>query len=155
MNLVCAFNCDRFLPPISQVYGTEQLNEVMAQSDFLVVCMALTEKTHHMLRAEHFRHAKKGQVLINIGRGALLDEDALVTALQNGDLAAAALDVFTVEPLPTSSPLWDLPNVLISPHNADLTEVSRYSSVQFFVKNAENFVSGRELECVVDKTAGY
>jgi D-2-hydroxyacid dehydrogenase (NADP+) len=138
-----------------QVYGTDQLDEVMAQSDYLVVCMALTEQTRHMLRAEHFRKAKKGQVLINIGRGPLLDEAALVAALQNGDLASAALDVFTVEPLPTSSPLWDLPNVLISPHNADLTEVSRYNSVKFFADNCENFLGGKELECVVDKEAGY
>jgi phosphoglycerate dehydrogenase-like enzyme len=137
------------------VYGTDELDTVMAQSDYLVVCMALTEQTRHMLRAPHFRKAKKGQVLINIGRGALLDENALVEALQRGDLAAAALDVFTVEPLPKDSPLWDMPNVLVSPHNADLTEMSRYSSVEFFTKNCDNFVSGRELECVVDKEAGY
>lgn len=127
----------------------------MAQSDYLVVCMALTEKTRHMVRAEHFRKAKKGQVLINIGRGPLLDEEALVEALKEGHLAAAALDVFTVEPLPITSPLWDLPNVLVSPHNADLTESSRFSSVKFFTQNCENFVSGKELECVVDKEAGY
>ena len=138
-----------------QVYGTDQLKEVMEQSDYLVVCMALTEQTRNMIRAEHFSRAKKGMVLINIGRGALLDEQALINSLKNGEVAAAGLDVFTVEPLPATSPLWDMPNVLVSPHNADLTEDSRYSSVMFFTKNCENFVTGRELECVVDKEAGY
>lgn len=127
----------------------------MQQSDYLVVCMALTEKTRHMIRAEHFKKAKKGLVLVNIGRGPLIDEKAMVNALKNGDIAGAALDVFTVEPLPTDSPLWDMPNVLISPHNADLMENSRYSSVQFFTENCKNFVSGKELECVVDKNSGY
>ena len=79
----------------------------------------------------------------------------MVAALQGGDIAGAALDVFTVEPLPAESPLWGMDNVLISPHNADLTEVSRFSSVKFFTENCKHFVSGEELECVVDKTAGY
>lgn len=138
-----------------QIYGTDQLNEVMEQSDYLVVCMALTEQTRNTIRAEHFKRAKKGLVLINIGRGPLLDENALVHALKSGDIAGAALDVFTVEPLPADSPLWDMPNVLISPHNADLMENSRYSSVQFFTENCKNFVSGGELKCVVDKNSGY
>lgn len=138
-----------------QTFGTDELNEVMEQSDYLVVCMALTEKTKHMIRAEHFKKAKPGQVLINIGRGPLIDEVAMVSALKNGEVAGAALDVFTVEPLPVDSPLWDMPNVLISPHNADLMAHSRTSSVMFFTENCKNFVQGKELECVVDKTSGY
>ena len=138
-----------------QVFGTDQVGELMQESDYVVVCMALTEQTRHMVRAEHFAQAKAGQIFINVGRGPLLDEDALIAALQNGQLAGAALDVFTVEPLPKDSALWDLPNVLISPHNADLLDNSRFSSVQFFTENCKNFVASKELECVVDKTAGY
>lgn len=138
-----------------QIFGTDQVGDLMQQSDYVVVAMALTEQTRHMVRAEHFAQAKPGQVFINVGRGPLLDENALVSALQTGQLAGAALDVFTVEPLPSDSPLWDMPNVLISPHNADLTANSRFSSVQFFTENVKNFVARRELECVVDKTAGY
>ena len=127
----------------------------MAQSDYLVICMALTEQTRHMIRAEHFKQAKKGLILINIGRGALLDENALINSLNNGEIAGAGLDVFTVEPLPKESPFWDMKNVLVSSHNADLTENSRYSSVNFFTQNCHNFINGAELECVVDKNAGY
>jgi phosphoglycerate dehydrogenase-like enzyme len=127
----------------------------MAESDYLVVCMALTDETAGMIREEHFKAAKKGQILINVGRGALLDEEALIRALQCGDVAGAALDVFAVEPLPETSPLWSLPNVLISPHTADITEDSRFSSVKFFTEQCRRFLGGLKLECVVDKDAGY
>lgn len=142
-------------PDVDQMFGTDQVGELMQQSDYVVVAMALTEQTRGMVRAEHFAQAKKGQVLVNVGRGPLLDEEALIAALQNGQLAGAALDVFSVEPLPEESPLWDLPNVLISPHNADYTDDSRFSSVTFFTENCKNFVARKELECVIDKTAGY
>lgn len=99
--------------------------------------------------------AKKGLVLINIGRGPLIDEEALVKALSDGTIAAAALDVFTIEPLPESSPFWGLPNVLISPHNADYLVDSRQKSVRFFVENCERFLKEEELECIVDKESGY
>mmetsp|Transcript_22105 Transcript_22105/g.37313 ORF Transcript_22105/g.37313 Transcript_22105/m.37313 type:complete len:261 (+) Transcript_22105:126-908(+) len=141
---------------VDHTYGMDGLDEIMQQSDYLVVCLALTPQTVKFIREEHFKKAKKGQILINIGRGALLDEEALIRALQSGDIAGAALDVFTQEPLPASSPLWDLPNVLISPHTADLTEDSRYTSVKFFTENVAKFLSNdKDLECVVDKSARY
>lgn len=142
-------------PDVDQMFGTDQVGELMQQSDYVVVAMALTEQTRGMVRAEHFAQAKQGQVLVNVGRGPLLDEDALIAALQNGPLAGAVLDVTTVEPLPKDSPLWDMPNVLISPHNADQTETFRHDSVVFFTENVRNFANGKPLENVVDKTAGY
>lgn len=139
-----------------QVYGIDQLKKIVAESDYLVVCMALTSATKKMINADVLRHAKRGQILINIGRGALIDEEAMIRALQNGTLAGAALDVFTVEPLPESSPLWGLPNVLLSPHNVDLLHNSRHMSVRFFTENCRKFLAQEPFEnCVVDKTAGY
>ena len=127
----------------------------MRQSDFVVVCLALTPETKLFVKEENLRQCKKGQILINIGRGALIDEDALVRVLQDGTLAGAALDVFTVEPLPESSPLWELENVLISSHNADLLIDSRHKSVRFFTENCARFIAEEDLHCIVDKTAGY
>ena len=137
------------------MFGVDQLDIVMAQSDYLVVCMPLTEATKGFISAANLKHAKKGQIIINIGRGPLIDEEALIVALRDGVVAGAALDVFTVEPLPQSSELWTLPNVLVSPHNADHLIDSRAKSVRFFTENCKRFLSGEDLECIVDKNAGY
>lgn len=162
-------------PLIDEVYGNDGLHTVMAKSDYLVVCMALTESTRGMIDSTALSHAKPGQVFINIGRGALIDEAAVISALkkanENYDLSladgstaallpsgivAAALDVFTVEPLPHNSELWDLPNLLLSPHNADILVDSRHSSVRTFTEYVKTFVAGNGVgDCIVDKSAGY
>jgi len=98
---------------------------------------------------------KEGQVLINVGRGPIIVEDALIAALKGGKLRGAALDVFCVEPLPLQSPLWALPNVLLSPHNADKTVDFRHKSVKFFTENCKRFIDGEELLSQVDKLSGY
>jgi len=145
-------NHDRF---IDEAVGADQLNELLKNSDYVVVALALTKETRHFLKQENFKHCKENQVLINIGRGALIDEDSLVEALQTKKLFAAALDVFSVEPLPESSPLWTLPNAFISPHNADLTCDARHRSIKFFTENCKRFLAGEELECIVNKQEGY
>jgi phosphoglycerate dehydrogenase-like enzyme len=127
----------------------------MQNSDFLVICLALTPDTRHFINAEALANAKKSMVLINIGRGALIDENALISTLKEENIQGAALDVFTVEPLPESSELWELPNVLISPHNCDLTVNSRHKSVRFFTENCARFLRREELQCVVNKKVGY
>mmetsp|Transcript_9727 Transcript_9727/g.12672 ORF Transcript_9727/g.12672 Transcript_9727/m.12672 type:complete len:102 (-) Transcript_9727:233-538(-) len=99
---------------------------------------------------------KKDAVLINVGRGPIIDEDAMIDALNNGKLKGAGLDVTTLEPLPTESPLWELDNVLLSPHNMDVTATFLRESTEFFVKeNLERFVRGVTLLNLVDKVAGY
>ncbi len=135
--------------------GIDQLNYLLEQSDFIVICLALTEDTKRFVKKENLLHCKKSAIFINIGRGALVDEDALITALATGSIAGAALDVFTTEPLPQSSVLWDLPNVLISSHNADLLKDSRHKSVRLFTENCARFLRKEELHCIVDKTSGY
>lgn len=139
-----------------KVFGVEGIAEVMQQSDYLVVAMPLTPETKGLLSADVLKQAKKGMVFINVGRGALVDETALISMLEDGtQIVGAALDVFTVEPLPQTSKLWSLPNVLISPHNADILHNSRHRSVKFFTDNVKNYISGEDLEMIVDKTAGY
>jgi phosphoglycerate dehydrogenase-like enzyme len=104
--------CDKVLPSTP-----EALNQLMSESDYILVSAPLTEETRGLIGKEQFDHAKQGAVFINLGRGPVVHENALIDALKRGKLKGAALDVYTVEPLPIESELWDLENVLISPHN--------------------------------------
>lgn len=131
------------------------LHEVMAQADYLVTALPLVKDTIGVFNAEAFAHSKSGQVFINIGRGQAVDEVALLEALTNGPLGGAACDVFCQEPLPSSSPLWNAPNLLISSHNADWTADMQNKSVQFFTDNCIRYANGEELQCVINKTLGY
>lgn len=134
----------------------DSLQEVMQLSDYLVVALPLTNATKGLFNKDVFEHAKLNQVFINVGRGGLVVEEDLVFALGvDGPLLGAALDVFVVEPLPESSPLWSLSNVLISPHNADQTADFRHRSVHFFTENCKRFIAGEELEAVVNVKSGY
>ena len=110
-----------------------------------------------MISDAQFQVMKPDAIVINVGRGPVIDEAALVRALQNQQVAGAALDVFEEEPLPASSPLWDMENVLISPHCTDRTEDPDWLdlSMQFFVENFRRYQKGEALENVVDKKAGY
>ena len=140
---------------MDQVLGFGDLTALMETADYLVVAAALTPQTKGMLGRKQFSRSKEGQVVINIGRGPLIVEADLVDALADGTLKGAALDVFSEEPLPDSSPLWGLPNVLISPHNADMTVDFRHQSVRLFCDNCYRFLGGDPLVNVVDKKAGY
>ena len=137
------------------MYGPDGLNELLAISDYVVVAIALTEETEGMLGKEQFKHSKKGQILINVGRGPVIVEDDLIEALQNGNIAGAALDVFCVEPLPKESKFWDLDNVLLSPHNADQLADFRHKSVQFFCENCTRFLADIPLRNIISATRGY
>jgi len=142
---------------VAQFYPAHQLNDLLAVCDYVVLCTPLTAETQSMIGASAFAAMKPTAVFINIGRGPCVDEGALIEALRCGRIRGAALDVFQVEPLPKESPLWALPNVLLSPHNADRTCESHAESVRAFVANAERYVQGgvAALTSVVDKRAGY
>ena len=145
-------------PHLDSIVGMDKLNDVMAESDFLVVCAALTPQTEGMIGAAQFASSKKGQVFINVGRGKLVDEDALLKALgPDGPLLGAACDVFATEPLPDSSPFWDLPNILVSAHNADITPYFQHQSVEHFCKNCALYLQGgiESLENKVSAVEGY
>jgi phosphoglycerate dehydrogenase-like enzyme len=141
---------------IDECFGTDDIPTVMSESDYVVVATPLTKSTVGLIGKKELAVAKEGQVLINISRGAVMDEEALIEALQSGErIKGAALDVFCTEPLPKSSPFWNVPNLLLSPHNADMTVSFRHQSIKHFTLNCHRFVGGEELESIVDKECGY
>ena len=144
-------------PPLAdKVYGTDALNQLFAESDYILCAAPLTPETEGMIGKEQFDHAKKGAVFINVGRGPIVDEDALIDALKDGRLKGAGLDVTAIEPLPKDSELWKLENVLLSPHNMDMTRTFMKESTQFFVEeNLPRFLYGQTLLNPVHPAAGY
>ena len=144
-------------PLLDRIFAGDELHSMLAEVDVVLAAAPLTPQTHHMLSDAQFAAMKRDAIVINVGRGPVIDEAALVRALQQERIAGAALDVFEEEPLPSSSPLWDMENVLISPHCTDRTVDPDWLdlSMQFFVQNFQRFVKGEPLENVVDKKAGY
>jgi phosphoglycerate dehydrogenase-like enzyme len=144
-------------PVLDRIFAPAQLNEMLAQIDVLVSAAPLTPETHHMISDPQFQMMKPTAIVINVGRGPVIDEAALVRALQNKQIAGASLDVFEEEPLPENSELWNMDNVLISPHCTDRTEDPDWLDLgmQAFVDNFHRFQKGEPLENIVDKKAGY
>lgn len=145
-------------PICNTVYGTDKksLNKLFSVSDYIVCSAPSTVETRGMVNADAFKHVKENAVFINLGRGPVVDEEALIEALKDGRLKGAALDVFIDEPLPTSNELWDLDNVLISPHNMDQTSTFMHEAAEFFVyENLPRFICGKDLLNPIDSTLGY
>ena len=141
--------------PADAQWGGERLGELLERADWLVLATPLTAETRGMIGAAELRRMKASAVLINLGRGALVDEGALIEALRAGRLAGAALDVFEHEPLPDSSPLWEMPQVIVTPHVSGLGPRYWERAVEMFARNLRAFTRGEPLENVVDKRAGY
>jgi phosphoglycerate dehydrogenase-like enzyme len=142
-------------PYVSGLYGFERLNDMLPLCDYVVAAAPLAPGTKGLLSDAQFAAMKKSAIVMNVGRGPVIDEAALVRALESGRIRGAALDVFEVEPLPAESPLWRMENVLISPHSADHTATWLDEAMQFFVDNFKRYVAGEPLVNVVDKRAGY
>ncbi|WNG26268.1 D-2-hydroxyacid dehydrogenase [Cystobacter fuscus] len=140
---------------VDELFPLERKHEMIAASDYLLLALPHTSGTHRLMGAPELGAMKPGAVLINIGRGSTVDEQALVKALEEGRLRGAALDVFETEPLPPEHAFWRLDNVLLSPHCADQTPTWREDAVALFLKNLERFEKGEPLLNVVDKAAGY
>ena len=130
---------------VDEVHGNDGLTELVSRADAIVVTLPITPETEGLLSAEVLAAVKPGAVLTNVGRGAVVDEDALVERLRDGTLAGAALDVFATEPLPPESPLWELPNVIVSPHVSALSELENERIVDLFLDNLERFLAGEPL----------
>ena len=144
------------LPPlVEEVLPPERLLDLLARSDVVVLSAPLTADTHHLIGARALDRIKRGALLVNVGRGKLLDDDAVVAALEDGRLGGAALDVFTKEPLDPDSPYWNLPNVIVTPHVAGSMEDYWTPLVALFAENLRRFEAGQQLLNVVDKSAGY
>jgi len=138
-----------------QVVGPAQMDEVFHEADYLVLAAPVTDATKAIANAERLALMKPTACLINVGRGLLADEAALATALREKKIGGAALDVFPKEPLAPESPLWDLPNLLITPHTAALTDKLWERHYALFTKNLRRYLGGKPLLGVVDKKRGY
>ncbi len=138
-----------------RIYPVQALRSFVAECDYVVLTVPLTGETHHLVNADVLKAMKPNGVLINISRGAVVDEAALVEALEQGRLLGAVLDVFEEEPLPADSPLWSLPNVIISPHVSGIGPRYDELATDVFAENLRRFVSGEPLLNVVDRSQGY
>ena len=133
----------------------EALDRELPEADFLVLPRPLPPETRHMIDARRIALMKRSAYLVNIGRGATVDETALVEALSAKRIAGAGLDVFETEPLPEASPLWDLENVILTPHYSGLTPRYVERLMEIFVDNLERYLGGKPLRNVVDLERGY
>ncbi|KAK9842741.1 hypothetical protein WJX74_001639 [Apatococcus lobatus] len=138
-----------------QVIPADHLNDLMSTSDYIVAALPHTDGTDKLISQSAIQAMKKTGVFINVGRGGTVDEPALIEALQKGSIRGAGLDVFATEPLPEESPLWDLDNVLLSPHTADRTTTFQFEAIEQWLQQVQKFVNKQYLANVVDKTQGY
>ncbi len=143
------------VPGVTSYVPSDQLDRALPDVDALVLACPLTEQTRGLIGARQLGLMQRGAVLVNVSRGPVVDEDALVDALRSGHLGGACLDVFAVEPLPSGSPLWELPNVVISPHSASTVAAENERITDLFCENLRRWLSGQPLRNVYDRTAGY
>jgi glyoxylate/hydroxypyruvate reductase A len=143
----------REIDGVTSFAGTDALPEFLARTDILVCLLPLTDETRGMLNAELFAQLPKGAKLVNSGRGAHLDQDALLAALDSGQISAAVLDVTSPEPLTTGHPLWSHPRVLVTPHIASMTQPE--TAVEVVLENLRRHHAGEPLIGLVDRQRGY
>lgn len=140
---------------LEKLYPPEKIDELLAESDFVVISVPLTEQTRGLISLEQMQIMKKSAYLINVARGPIIDENALIEALQQNLIAGAALDVFNTEPLPENSLLWDLPNLIITPHIAGYVENYHQKATSLFCENLRRYINGKRLINVVNKKLGF
>ncbi len=143
------------VPGAEQVVGPERLHELLGWAHFVVLAVPLTAETRHLIGAGELRAMRKDAFLINVARGEVVDQDALVEALRAKPLAGAGLDVTTPEPLPAEHPLWELPNAILTPHISGYRPGYLEAVLALFADNLTRFVAGTPLRNVVDKQLGY
>jgi D-2-hydroxyacid dehydrogenase (NADP+) len=140
---------------VSEVFGRDRLHEVLGRADAVVLAVPYGPNTGRLMDAGAFAAMKPGAFIVNIARGQLIDHEALADALTRGHLGGAGLDAFVPEPLPASSPLWTLPNVLITPHTAAFGDNYWRPAIDLLIENVRRFKASEPLLNVVDKTRGY
>ncbi len=138
-----------------EVLGRDQLRPVLGQADFVVLAAPLTPGTRHIIDTGALSAMRPDAYLVNVGRGPLIDDDALIRALSEGRIGGAALDVFAEEPLPADSPYWQMKNVFITPHIAAVTEKMWERHYDLIAENLKLFLAGKPLRGIVDKSKGY
>lgn len=140
---------------VDEVHPVDALPDLLPRADVVLVCVPLLPSTRGLLGADAFAAIKPGAVLVNVARGGVVDEDAMLAALRDGRLKGAALDVFETEPLPADSPLWDAPNVIVTPHCSAVYKGWDLRSVAMFAENLGRYRQGVPLSNVVDPARGY
>ncbi|MCA3362177.1 MAG: D-2-hydroxyacid dehydrogenase [Roseomonas sp.] len=143
------------LAHVERVYAPAETDEVLAQSDFVVLLLPATPETENIINAARLARMKKTAWLLNFGRGALIDDAALVAAAKSGTIAGAILDVFRQEPLPKEDPFWSTENILVLPHIGGLHPARDSMVAALLVENLRRFLDGAPLKEVVDRKAGY
>ncbi len=140
---------------VDEVFGPRQLEEMVSACDYVVVALPLTPETRGIVSESVIRAMKPTAYFVNISRGEVVDEEALIRALREGRIAGAGLDVFWQEPLPPDSPLYDLPNVILTPHVSGATAAYNDRATDLFAENLRRYLAGEPLLNLVDKTVGY
>jgi phosphoglycerate dehydrogenase-like enzyme len=138
-----------------RLYPGKALRSLLKECDYVVVTVPLTPETRGLLGAKQLSAMKPGSYLIDVSRGGVVDQEALIEALEKGQMAGAALDVFSEEPLPADSPLWEMPKVLISPHVAGLSPHYIERAFTLFKENLRRYIAGEELMNKIDLERGY
>lgn len=140
---------------VDKIYLTEEIDELLRQSDYIVLTLPATEKTKGIISKDRLAIMKSDAFVVNIGRGELLDQEALVEALKDNKIGGAGLDVMTPEPLPADNPLWDLPNVIITQHSSGISVGNDKRRVNLFANNLKKYLNNEMLINVVDFSEGY
>lgn len=140
---------------VAELWPADRLHDLLPQVDVLILCIPLNAQTKHLIGAAELKLLKQHSLLINVARGEVVDEAALVAALQSDRLAGAGLDVTEVEPLPPQSPLWDLPNVIITPHVGAQSAKRLSDTTELFCRNLRRYLHGQSLWNRVDKRLGF
>ncbi len=145
------------MPDIAEIRppDTENLNWLLSSSDAVVIGCPRTPQTYHLIGADQLAQMRKTAYLICVSRGGIIDESALASALHNGELAGAGLDVCEEEPLPTDHPLWDAPNLILTPHRAGASQHRPRKIHEFFCDNLRRYLSGEQPLNIVDKARGF
>ena len=140
---------------VSELFGLDELMPFLAKSNILMVCCPSTPETHKLLSHAQFSQMPDDSYVVNVSRGKVVDEEALVAALQSGKVAGAGLDVTYTEPCPPENPLWEQQNVILTSHSAGSSQHIRRRAMQLFIDNLHRYVEGKPLVNVVDKQKGY
>jgi phosphoglycerate dehydrogenase-like enzyme len=140
---------------VARMAGTDKLLELLPEADFVVIILPLTEETRGLIGQHELQVMKSSAYIINVGRGPIIDQTALISALQKREIAGAGLDVFEDEPLPKESPLWQMENVIITGHYAGATPQYNRRAMTIFLDNLQRYQKGEPLRNLIDKRRGY
>jgi D-2-hydroxyacid dehydrogenase (NADP+) len=155
MHVIGVRRSNRPAEGVSHIYTNEQLHSALAQADHVALCLPLTNDTRHFIGAEELRVMRPTAYIYNVGRGASIDEAALVDALKKGTIAGAGLDVTDPEPVPPDSPLWEMPNVILSQHTSGMSPHNANRITELFAANLRRYLANEPLQQRIDPDRGY